>query len=157
VDPSKARIAGLLHDLARLYSASELISQCERRGIAIDSFSRANPIVLHAPLGAALAEELFDVSDPEILSAIAKHTLADAQMSELDCIVYLADGLEPGRDFEARAALWDLAMRDLDAATLAAIENSIDYLQRRGAAVAPQTIAALHACRQTEGSTPSLT
>ena len=156
-DPSKARVAGLLHDLARLYTAKELVAQCERRGIAIDEFARAHPIVLHAPLGAALAQEHFDIDDPAILSAIEKHTLAGEPMSDLDCIIYLADGLEPGRDFERRASLWNLAMRDLRAATVATIENSIDYLQRSGAQVAPTTFAALHACRQTEGSTPSLT
>jgi predicted HD superfamily hydrolase involved in NAD metabolism len=156
-DPAKARTAGLLHDLARLYSAKELVAQCERRGIPVDDFSAAHPIVLHAPLGAVLAQEHFDVEDPEILSAIEKHTLADERMSDMDCIIYLADGLEPGRDFARRAELWHLAMRDLRAATLETIENSIEYLQRAGAEVAPKTYAALHACRQTEGSTPSLT
>jgi predicted HD superfamily hydrolase involved in NAD metabolism len=152
-DASKARIAGLLHDLARLYPATELIAQCTRRGITVDDFSRAHPVVLHAPLGAALAQELFDVADPQILSAIEKHTLADADMSDLDCIVYLADGLEPGRDFPQRASLWELAMRDLRTAVYATIE----YLERTGAEVAPKTLAVLRTRRHAEGSTPSLT
>jgi predicted HD superfamily hydrolase involved in NAD metabolism len=156
-DPAKARIAGLLHDLARLYSTHELIAECERRSIPIDDFARAHPVVLHAPLGAALAEELFGVSDPQILSAIEKHTLGDARMSDLDSIVYLADGLEPGRDFPERAALWNLALRDLRAAVDATIVNSIDHLERTGGEVAPRTLAALRARRHSEGSTPSLT
>ncbi len=157
VDARSARTAGMLHDLARLYGAHDLIAQCERREIAIDAFARAHPIVLHAPLGAALAHEMFDVGDPQILSAIAKHTLADRNMSDLDCVVYLADGLEPGRDFGARAELWELALRDLRAATKATIENSVDYLRRGGNDVAPQTLAALGAQRNTKGGTPSLT
>jgi predicted HD superfamily hydrolase involved in NAD metabolism len=143
VDTGKARIAGLLHDVARLYPTEKLIAECERRGIPIDDFQREHPIVLHAPLGAALAREEFGITDPEILSAIAKHTLADTQMSELDCIVYLADALEPGRTFADRARLWELAGHDLRAATAATILNSLDYLRTRGLVPAPQTEGAL--------------
>lgn len=156
VDARSARTAGMLHDLARLYDVHDLIRECERREITIDAFARAHPIVLHAPLGAALAHEMFGIGDPRILSAIAKHTLADRDMFDLDCVVYLADGLEPGRDFEARAELWDLALRDLRAATKATIENSVDYLRRGGNDVAPQTLAALGAQCNTKGGTPSL-
>jgi predicted HD superfamily hydrolase involved in NAD metabolism len=143
VSPKKARIAGLLHDLARLYSAPRLIEECELRGIEIGAFERENPIVLHAPVGAALARERFGVTDPEILSAIEKHTLADSAMSPLDCIVFLADGLEPGRSFAERERLWSLAFDDLRAATAATIRNTIDYLHARGLHPAPQTEGAL--------------
>jgi predicted HD superfamily hydrolase involved in NAD metabolism len=143
VDARKARLAGLLHDLARLYSSARLIAECERRGIPIDAFAREHPIVLHAPLGAALAREQFGIDDPEILSAIEKHTLGAERMLPLDCIVYLADGLEPGRAFAQREALWQNALTDLRGATRATIANSIEYLQEDGRKPAPQTLAAL--------------
>jgi len=143
VPPGKARVAGLLHDLARLYSAPQLVAACELRAIPIDDFEREHPVVLHAPLGAALAREQFGIDDGEILSAISKHTLAAPEMSPLDCIVYLADGLEPGRTFPARERLWHLAFADLRAATAATIRNAIDYLRERGLRPAPQTEGAL--------------
>ncbi len=146
VDPQRARVAGLLHDLARLYPADRLLRECAERGLEIDAFERAQPIVLHARLGAELARERFGVDDPDVLSAIRKHTLADAVMSPLDKVVYLADGLEPGRDFADRAALTALAFRDLDAATCAVVASSIVYVRERGLAVAPQTLAAAQAC-----------
>jgi len=142
VDPWRARIAAMLHDLARLYPADRLLRECAERGLAIDPFERSHPVVLHARLGAELARERFGVDDPQILSAIRKHTLADAVMSPLDKVVYLADGLEPGREFADRAALAALAFRDLDAAMRAAVVSSIAYLRERGLAVAPQTLAA---------------
>jgi predicted HD superfamily hydrolase involved in NAD metabolism len=132
----------MLHDLARLYPAERLLRECAERGLAIDAFERAHPVVLHARLGAELARERFGVGDPGVLSAIRKHTLADAVMSPLDKVVYLADGLEPGRDFADRAALAALAFRDLDAAMRAMVESSNAYLRERGLAVAPQTLAA---------------
>jgi predicted HD superfamily hydrolase involved in NAD metabolism len=144
VNPGKARLAGMLHDLARLYSAERLLHESTQRGIRIDEYARKHPVVLHAPLSASLAREMFGVTDGEVLSAIAKHTLADGAMSPLDCILYLADGLEPGRDFAERGELADLAHRDLHADMRATIASSLRYLTQRHLPLAPQTAAAMH-------------
>jgi predicted HD superfamily hydrolase involved in NAD metabolism len=142
VETAPARLAGMLHDLARLYAPERLLRECGERGMAIDAFERAHPVVLHARLGAELARERFGVEDEGVLSAIRKHTLADAVMSPLDAVLYLADGLEPGRDFADRAELAALAYRDLDGAMRAVVASSMAYLLARGLAVAPQTLAA---------------
>ncbi len=113
----KARLAGMLHDLARLYSPERLLAECEARGFTIDPVERERPMLLHARLGAAIARERFGVEDGEVLSAIEKHTNGAPDMSPLDCAVYLADSLEPARSFPERAELWQLALRDLAGAT----------------------------------------
>jgi predicted HD superfamily hydrolase involved in NAD metabolism len=141
----KARVAGLLHDLARLYSTERLIDECHARNIGIDPFEAQHPIVLHAPLSAVLASELFGVTDAEISSAIARHTLAAPSMSPLDCIVYIADGVEPGRTFDERASLWDLAMQDLNEGMKAVLYHGLLYTISHGRTVAPQTFEAARA------------
>ncbi len=147
VDPRRARLAGMLHDLARLYSGERLLAECAARAMPIDDFERANPIVLHARLGAELARERFGVDDAGVLSAIARHTVAAREMSALDAVVYLADGLEPGRSYPEREAFEALAFRDLDAAMLTVLESTTAYLASRGLAVAPQTAQALDTYR----------
>jgi len=142
LDAQAARTAGMLHDLARLFPAERLLAESARRGLPIGRFERAYPIVLHAPLGAELAREQFGITDADVLSAIRKHTVADAVMSPLDRVVYLADGLEPGRDFPQRAELAALAFRDIDAAMRALLASTLRYLEARGLEVAPQTRAA---------------
>ena len=142
LDARKARLAGMLHDLARLYPAGRLVEECTRRAMPIDAFERANPIVLHARLGAALAREEFGMDDPEVLSAIEKHTTGAAEMSPLDCALYLADGLEPGRNFPERGTIWELATNDMDRAMREVILSSVRHLGKMGLRVAPQTIAA---------------
>jgi predicted HD superfamily hydrolase involved in NAD metabolism len=142
-DPARARLAGLLHDLARLYTAERLLAECETRGMPIDAFEGRNPIVLHARLGAELARERFGVDDPGVHSAICRHTVAAPRMSRLDTIVYLADGLEPGRHFAEREGLLALAFRDLDAALAALLRSTLAYLEARNLETAPQTVAAL--------------
>jgi predicted HD superfamily hydrolase involved in NAD metabolism len=152
-DPQRARTAGLFHDLARLYPMDRLVRECTERGMPIDDFEAANPIVLHARLGAELARDDFGVTDEAVLSAIRKHTVAGATMSDLDAILYLADGLEPGRDFADRARFLDLAFRDLDAAMIAVIERGLAYLRSRDLAAAPETLAALATYRSREKCT----
>ena len=146
----------MLHDLARLYSEDRLLAECGQRGMLVDEYERAHPLVLHARLGAELAAEMFDVQDPAILSAIRKHTLADAQMSTLDCILYVSDTAEPGRTFPERASLASLAMRDLSEAMRVALSLGIEHYQKKGVVPAPQTLAALQAFHVTEASTGEL-
>jgi len=152
-DTEKARFAGLLHDLARLYPAARLIAECERRGMPLSAFERANPIVLHARLGAELARERFGIEDPAILSAIRTHTVPAPGMSRLDEILHIADGVEPGRHYPERAAIESLAFQDLDAAMLRVILATLAYLRSTGAEVAPPTFAAL-AVYQTRAAEP---
>jgi predicted HD superfamily hydrolase involved in NAD metabolism len=141
-DPGRAVVAGMLHDLARLYSAEKLLEEARRRGMPVDRYAAANPIVLHAGLGAALARERFGITDGGILSAIEKHTLGAAVMSPLDTIVYLADGLEPGRAFAGRQQLVRLAERDLGEAFSAVLASHISHLKEQGITPAPQTAEA---------------
>jgi predicted HD superfamily hydrolase involved in NAD metabolism len=142
-DPARARLAGLLHDLARLYDADRLLAECAARDMPVDAFERRHPIVLHARLGAELARERFGVTDEGVLEAIRAHTVAAPHMSRLTTIVYLADGLEPGRSFPERETLEALAFRDLGAALEAVLRSSIAHLAARGLEAAPQTVAAL--------------
>ena len=152
LDPARARTAGLLHDLARLYDGPRLVAECEARAMPIDAFERRNPILLHARLGAELAAERFGIDDSGVLSAIGKHTVAALEMSPLDTIVYLADGLEPGRDFPERAALEALAFEDPERALGELMRGTLTYLDRRGLEAAPQTRAALARFEERERS-----
>ena len=142
-EPERALLAGLLHDLARLLPPERLLAECGARGMPIDAFERANPIVLHARLGAELARERFGILDETVLDAIRAHTLGAARMSRTAVIVYLADSLEPGRDYQERGEYEALARRDLDAAMRVVLASTIAHWSARGFGVAPQTLAAV--------------
>jgi len=142
VDARQARYAGMLHDIARLWSADRLVAECHNRGIAIDAFETEFPVVLHARIGAALAQERFGITDQDVLSAIAKHTVADPVMSPLDAIIFIADGVEPGRSFVGRAEILSLALHDLDAGLKAVYASTREYLERRGLRPSPTLMRA---------------
>jgi HD superfamily phosphohydrolase YqeK len=95
------------------------------------------------------------VTDETVLQAIRRHTLAAPDMSRLDAILYLADGLEPGRAFGGRAGYEALAFQDLDAALAAVLRSGIAHLRRSGLEAAPQTLAALATYESLERSSLS--
>lgn len=141
-DTDKAKTAGLLHDLAREVPVNELLPRAQAFGIVVSDMERAEPILLHAPLGARLAQLEFGINDAEILQAIILHTTGGPNMKILDKIIYLADIIEPGRDFKGIIEIREMAEADLDKALLRALDQSIDYLIKRGGVIHPATIAA---------------
>ncbi|TAM56589.1 HD domain-containing protein [bacterium] len=141
----RARTAGLLHDLARLWSKDRLLLEARRRKLPIDAFDLAHPVVIHAPVGAELARERFGVTDAGILSAIQKHTLGAAEMADLDAVLYIADAVEPGRVYDGRAAMLETALQDLDAGMRAVLESTLARNAERGLTPSPKTLACARA------------
>ena len=96
-DLDTAYLAGLLHDCAKTSDADYLLAQASKQRIRLAKKYRENPLLLHGPLGAALAREEFGIIDQKILNAIHYHTLGRARMGKLEKIIYVADYSEPGR------------------------------------------------------------
>jgi predicted HD superfamily hydrolase involved in NAD metabolism len=141
--PARARLAGMLHDLARVLSPRRLLAECTARSMPIDAFERAHPIVLHARLSAEFARERYGVTDEGVLSAICAHTLGAPHLSRLERTLFLADALEPGRNYPERAALLELAFTAPDSALREVYRSTLGYLHARGLEAAPRTLEAL--------------
>ena len=97
VDPYKAAQAGLMHDLAKYFKPQKLLKIAEANGLVIDEICQAHPHLIHADVSAIVARQEFGVKDPEILGAIANHTLGTPGMDILSCILFVADTIEPQR------------------------------------------------------------
>lgn len=139
-DVEKAKLTGLLHDCARGLSSNTLLQMAEAFAIVVNDVEHCQPVLLHAPLGAQLARKEYGVDDPQILQAIVLHTTGGRNMATLDKIIYLADCIEPGREFPGIDRLRSLAFTDLDAAMLAAFDQSLRYVIELGLLIHPATI-----------------
>ncbi|QIZ71035.1 bis(5'-nucleosyl)-tetraphosphatase (symmetrical) YqeK [Oxynema aestuarii] len=141
IDENRAKLAGLLHDLAKYFKPKKLLEMATREGLEIDGVLEANPHLLHADVSAIVAREEFGVKDEEMLAAIADHTLGRPQMSALSCVVFLADSLEPGRGNTPELAELRQACRD---DLYKAVWLTGDYTQRylidRQQLIHPRTI-----------------
>ncbi|HHW56899.1 MAG TPA: HD domain-containing protein [Clostridia bacterium] len=138
----KAQVAGLLHDCAKAYSDEELLHLAKKYKIEIDDVLVRVPFLLHGPVAAALVEDIFGVKDEEIKRAIALHTTGDVGMTTLDKIIFLADYIEPNRDFEGVENLRQLAEVDLDIAVLRAFDNTICYVIEKELILYEKTVKA---------------
>lgn len=138
----KAVLAGLLHDCARIYTDKELLEKAAAENIAADAVETASPALLHAKVGAVLAEKKFGIKDAEISAAIRLHTTGGINMTKLDKIIYLADMIEPNRDFPEVDALRKIAKKDLDEAVLMALEQSIRFIMAKGQLIHIDTVMA---------------
>lgn len=141
----KAKLAGLLHDLAREVPMNELLPRAQAFGIVVNDVEQAQPILLHAFLAAKMAEAEFGVHDAEILQAIMMHTTGGSDMTLLDKIVYIADVIEPQRTFKGVDEIRKIAKVDLDKAMLVALDQSIYHIMKNGGLLHPATIAARNA------------
>jgi predicted HD superfamily hydrolase involved in NAD metabolism len=141
LDVQKAAQAGLMHDLAKYYKPQLLLQMAEAEGLPIDEVDVAAPHLLHADVSAIVARDEFGITDPEILQAIADHTLGRAGMSPLSCIVFLADTLEAGRgDTPELQALRELSYQSLTQAVWRTCDYSLQYLLSTRCLIHPRTI-----------------
>ena len=141
LDSVKAGQAGLMHDLAKFFKPEKLLALAEHHNLDIDPVSRSAPHLLHADVGAIVARETFGVTDPQILAAIANHTLGKPGMDALSCIVFLADSLEPGRGHSKELEdLRSLCLTNLNEAVWRSANFSLQYLLRSGQLIHPQTV-----------------
>lgn len=138
----KVQIAGLLHDCAKDLPRNNLLKFIEDFGIVLDRVEADVPSLWHAPVGAVLAHKWFGVEDTDILAAIRYHTVGRARMSRLEKIIYVADMIEPQRQFPEVDRLRSLSRFDLDQGCLAAFDASIRYVIQKGVLLHPGTVEA---------------
>lgn len=139
-DIERAKLTGLLHDCARNLSNNNLLQMAKSFAIVVDDVEHCQPMLLHAPVGACLAKVEYGVSDPQMLTAIALHTTGGRNMTKLDKIIYIADCIEPSRDFPGIEKLRKLAFKNLDEAMLVAFDQSLHYVIERNLLIHPATI-----------------
>lgn len=139
-DVNKAYMAGLLHDFARDLSDSELLELATRENLYSDATDLLQPNLLHGPVGAWLLEHEAMVDDRELLNAIAWHTTGHPDMGKLAKIIYIADYIEPNRNFPGVDELRKVTYRNLDMGVLAGLNHTMSFLLQEGGYIHPQSV-----------------
>lgn len=136
----RVAVAALLHDCGREVGSKASVAKARELGLPIDEVELNQPILLHAKIGVYNAKTKYGVENEEILDAILYHTTGAANMTALAKVVFLADMVEPGRDFPAVDKLRELCRKDLDKAMLWAYGNTLRYLLEEGQLIHPRCI-----------------
>lgn len=130
-DENEAREAAILHDITKRLDLIAQLQLCVKYDIMTDAIEQDEVKLLHAKTGAATAREEFGASD-EVHDAIAWHTTGRANMALLEKIIYIADYIEPTREFDGIDELRTLAYSDIDMAIIKGLEMSIADMSSRG-------------------------
>ena len=141
-DPVDAGRAGLLHDITKALDGQLQLTLCGAYGKLLDDFSRKYPKTLHALTGSLVARRIFGENNA-VVSAIEFHTTGKADMSLLEAIIYVADYMEPNRDFPGVERLRELAYTDIRGALKLGLEMTLEHLKEQGGEVSPASRQAL--------------
>jgi nicotinate-nucleotide adenylyltransferase len=129
-DLDDAQVAGLLHDCAKCIPNKKKLKLCSQHNIPVSDFEEEHPFLLHARLGAYIAEKKYGIKDPLILSSITYHTTGRRAMTTLEKIVYIADYIEPMRDKAKNLrVIRKLAFEDLDECMYEILKDTLEYLE----------------------------
>jgi predicted HD superfamily hydrolase involved in NAD metabolism len=140
LDGDAAEVAALLHDWSRDESDEALLEYAESAGLAILAEERFHPYLLHARVGADQVRQVFPGLSLAVLSAIAAHTVGAVPLSPLDMVVYIADAIEPARDFQGVDELRRVAAtRPLLEAFALAYTLSVESVCEKGSPLHPMT------------------
>ena len=130
-DETQARIAALLHDCTKKLDMAQQLALCEKYGIMLDELEQKALKLLHSKTGAAIARDVFGVEDA-VYDAILYHTTGKPDMTRLEKIIYLADYIEPTRDFPGVDVLRKTVYEDLDKGLLMGLTMTIQEMEEMG-------------------------
>ncbi|RRK09869.1 HD domain-containing protein [Lactiplantibacillus garii] len=144
VDVELAGIAGLLHDYAKQRPAETFIDLIKSHRMDPNLVSYGNG-VWHGYVGAELLKTELNIYNEAILNAVRLHTVGAPYMTKLEQIVFMADFIEPARDFPGVDDARKLTKQSLADGVRYQIQHTLDYLVQKGAPVYPQTLATYNA------------
>lgn len=128
IKDDKIYLAGLIHDCAKIKDREKLLSLARKYNIILDKFLLDNTELIHSELGSRIAKDKYNIYDEDILNAIKYHTTGRENMSDLEKIIFLADYIEPVRNFEGVINVRELSYMDLDLAIIKSIDQTILFL-----------------------------
>ncbi|HEL2027187.1 TPA: bis(5'-nucleosyl)-tetraphosphatase (symmetrical) YqeK [Streptococcus suis] len=138
-DSKKASLAALLHDYAKEVEDQVFLDLIAKYDLDRDLLNWDNNI-WHGVVGAYKIAEDFGLKDEEIFQAIQRHTVGAGQMTLLDKVLYVADYIEPNRDFPGVDEARRIAKVSLDKAVAYETAQTISYLAKKGIPIYPQTL-----------------
>lgn len=139
LSPLRTRLAALLHDVARESGQEELLESARLYGIEMGGYEGDSPMLLHGPVAAEVARRELGVEDPEVLEAVRVHTTGAPKIGSIALAVYVADKIEPGRDYPSVGRLRGLADRDLGEAAAEILRATKAHNENRGHSTHPDS------------------
>jgi predicted HD superfamily hydrolase involved in NAD metabolism len=152
LDPARTRLAALLHDAAREMEPEDFLRLAEEWDLPVGEPERQSPKLLHGPVAAELGRRELGVEDEEVLEAVRVHTVGAAGAGPLALALYVADKIEPARDYPSVGRIRALARKDLREAAAEALRRVVAHNEGRGRPIHPASRAMLEWLEEAQGA-----
>lgn len=139
IDPERASIAGLVHDYAKQRPDEDFIEAIKLNQLDPNLLNYGNAI-WHGVVGWLFVKDELGINDIEILNAVNYHTVGHETMTKLEQIVYMADYIEPNRNFPGVDEARKLTYQDLALGVAYQTKQTLEYLVKNNRPVFPQTV-----------------
>lgn len=143
VPVDEAEAAAYLHDVAKFFELSVMIDLTKGKYPEVEDELSKTTAVLHGFAGAEFIRNnysLFEIDNEEILNAVKYHTIGSNKMGTLSKIIYLADAIEAGREWQGVEKAREIAKYNLDEALIFEINTKLEYLLSKGNIIHPNII-----------------
>lgn len=141
-DIQKAEIAALCHDVAKNMKYEDMLKIMEEENINLSDDEKYSKELWHSIIAPIIAKRKFQIEDEDVLNAMRWHTTGRENMSNLEKIIYIADLIEPSRNFQGVEEIRDTSYKDLNDAMLKGLTHTIMYLLTKDCAVDLNSIKA---------------
>lgn len=142
VNQDRAEVAALIHDCAKNMSTEQMYKLLEESNYEVDDVMKCSPQLLHGKVGAIIANTLMEIEDEEILSSVEFHTTGRKNMTTLEKIIYIADYIEPNRNYPGIEVLRKTTFDNLNEGVLQGLSNTITYVVKNGLMIHPLSVEA---------------
>lgn len=142
ISEEKAEIAALAHDVAKNLSKERMEAILNSNNISLSKVEKSNMDLWHSIIAPIEARNKLEIEDEEILDAVRWHTTGKEDMSILAKIIYVADMIEPNRDFDGVEEIRKLTFEDLDIGVYTALTHTIQFLLMKNLLIDENTIKA---------------
>lgn len=142
ISEEKAEIAALAHDVAKNLSKDKMREIITENNITITSLEENNSNLWHSIIAPIVARDKLGIEDEEILDSIRWHTTGKENMSVLAKIIYIADMIEPNRNFSGVEEIRKITFDNLDSGVYNGLTHSIQFLLTKNLLIDENTIKA---------------
>lgn len=126
VSVAKARTAAWLHDLAREWPREQLLSTIP--SLTLPEGFEEVPALLHGPIAAHIGKVNYGILDADILDAVRYHTTGRPNMTPLDLVLFVADAIEPSRNYPGVDEIRVASERSLEEAARLSLDGTLRFM-----------------------------
>lgn len=138
-DKKKLYIASLLHDLLKESSPRMLKKENWNLDNYLEDTYDKFPQIWHGFMAAKLIKNL-KIQNKKIINAIKNHSTGNKNMDIISQILFIADAVEPGRNYVERKQIYQIAEKNLNQATSIIINNLIKVLKIGNKKIHPNSL-----------------